>query len=159
MAKLGLFGPVVGALTNIPTSVQFTLSSKTSLGGYFGTIGKVPNAAFNAILNTAPITSSPVLVGVALAGGVTGTAYSESLVVVNGLSPFTFSLVSGTLPIGTTLNSSTGAISGTPTTTGTYSFTIRVVDSLGSSATQSFSIAVASPSSGSGGGGAYVFVT
>ncbi len=39
----------------------------------------------------------------------------------------TFTVVSGTLPPGMTLNGSTGLISGTPTTAGTYNFTVRAV--------------------------------
>lgn len=39
----------------------------------------------------------------------------------------TFSVVNGSLPPGTTLNASTGVISGTPSAAGTYSFTIRAV--------------------------------
>jgi len=43
------------------------------------------------------------------------------------VNSLTFAVVSGTLPPGMTLNPSTGLISGTPTTPGTYNFTVRAV--------------------------------
>ncbi|MEO8597084.1 MAG: putative Ig domain-containing protein, partial [Candidatus Solibacter sp.] len=63
--------------------------------------------------------------------GTTGSPYSASLAVVGGYGPFTYSVYSGTLPGGLTLNSSTGLISGTPTTAGTYAITFKVVNSRG----------------------------
>jgi len=59
--------------------------------------------------------------------GVPSTPYSQALSAANGTAPYTFSITSGTLPAGLTLNN--GIISGTPTTTGTSNFTVRVVDS------------------------------
>jgi hypothetical protein len=56
-------------------------------------------------------------------------AYSSSLVATGGTQPYKFSISSGSLPSGLTLNTSTGAITGTPTTAGTYSFTASVTDS------------------------------
>ena len=50
-------------------------------------------------------------------------------------TPYTYSIVSGALPAGLTLNSSTGAVTGTPTTAQTSGFTAKVVDSLGNIAT------------------------
>jgi hypothetical protein len=58
------------------------------------------------------------------------------------VSPYTFSLAGGTLPSGTSLNASTGVISGTLTTAGTYSFTIGVTDANGLYNTQAFQIVV-----------------
>jgi hypothetical protein len=71
-----------------------------------------------------------------------GTAYSSTLAVTNGYAPYGFSIISGSLPAGLTLNSSTGVISGTPTTAGTYTFTSKVVDSKGNSDTTTCTIVV-----------------
>ena len=54
-----------------------------------------------------------------------GVAYSSAFTVSGGIAPFTFSVTSGALPPGLSLNSSTGAITGTPTTQGTFSFTAQ----------------------------------
>jgi hypothetical protein len=74
-----------------------------------------------------------------------GTAYSATMKVTGGTAPFKFSLTSGTLPAGLTLNTSTGVISGTPTTAGTSNFTVKVVDANGKSDTDTCSIQVIAP--------------
>jgi hypothetical protein len=57
-----------------------------------------------------------------------GSAYSTMLAVTGGVAPYTWSLATGsTLPAGLTLTSAT--ISGTPTATGTFQFTLKVSDS------------------------------
>ncbi len=66
--------------------------------------------------------------------GQVGVAYSSSLVADNGSAPYKFSILSGSLPAGLTLNTNTGVISGIPTTNGTFSFTAKVTDSLGATA-------------------------
>ena len=67
--------------------------------------------------------------------GQVGVAYSSQLDVLRGAPPYTFSIVDGSLPPGLTLNTSTGAITGTPTNSGTYNFTAKLVDSSGNSVT------------------------
>jgi hypothetical protein len=54
--------------------------------------------------------------------------YSKPLSAQGGVTPYSWSLVSGTLPAGLSL-SSNGTISGTPTQTGTFTFTVRCTDS------------------------------
>ncbi|MHC4714723.1 MAG: Ig domain-containing protein, partial [Planctomycetota bacterium] len=56
-------------------------------------------------------------------------AYSETLAATGGVTPYSWSIVSGSLPTGLSLNSGTGEISGTPTTGGTSNFTVRATDS------------------------------
>ena len=79
-----------------------------------------------------------------LPGGTVGVAYSQSLAATGGTTPYTWSIVGGTLPAGLALNASNGLISGTPTTPGASSFTAQVVDSASpqGSAQKGFSIAV-----------------
>ena len=70
-------------------------------------------------------------------------AYSQTLTATGGTGTYTFSFASGTLPPGLSV-SSAGVLSGTPTTAGTYTFTIRVADSsaMPQSALQSFTLRV-----------------
>jgi hypothetical protein len=51
--------------------------------------------------------------------------------VTGGVAPYTYSVAFGTLPAGLTLNTSTGAITGTPTSAETASFKIEVIDHTG----------------------------
>jgi Putative Ig domain len=48
-----------------------------------------------------------------------GTAYSQTLTASGGTTPYTWAVTSGALPVGLSLNASTGVISGTPTTAST----------------------------------------
>lgn len=62
-------------------------------------------------------------------GAVVGQEYSLPVTATGGIMPYTWKLVSGDLPPGLRVQEHKGAIVGTPTTTGTYHFTIAVVDS------------------------------
>ncbi len=65
-----------------------------------------------------------------LPSGQVGTAYSATLAASGGTTPYSWSLTSGTLPAGLTLNAATGAITGTPTATANgISLTFKVTDS------------------------------
>lgn len=86
--------------------------------------------------------------------GTVGVAYSSTVTSDEGTSPFTFSVFSGSLPAGLSLNASTGAITGTPTAAGTSTFTIRATDATGAIGDTTFQIIVTAPSAG---GGAFVF--
>jgi hypothetical protein len=64
-----------------------------------------------------------------LPNGTVNTTYTQTLSASGGATPYTWSLLSGTLPAGLSLNTSTGGITGTPTTAGTSNFTVQVADS------------------------------
>ena len=62
-----------------------------------------------------------------LPAGVTGLAYSGALTASGGVQPYTWTITAGALPAGLTL-STTGVISGIPTSPGTANFTVTVKD-------------------------------
>jgi hypothetical protein len=71
---------------------------------------------------------TPVITTTTLPNGVINGAYAQTITETGGQAPLTFSVSSGSLPPGLTLNTSTGQITGTPTSTGIWSFTIQVTD-------------------------------
>ena len=76
-----------------------------------------------------------------LPAGVAGVTYNQELTLVGGLSPATWSRVGGTLPPGLIL-SPTGTLSGTPTTTGRFNFTLQATESNTCAATQAYTFDV-----------------
>jgi hypothetical protein len=81
----------------------------------------MPNGGDNAVRVRFAASSLP--------SGAVGSAYFGTFGVVGGTAPYTFTVVSGALPSGLSLSSSTGVISGTPTASGQFSFTGHVSDS------------------------------
>lgn len=84
------------------------------------------------------ITTQPVMIP-----GAVGVSYSQPLGASGGTPPYNWILIAGALPNGLTLSPS-GIISGTPTTSGTASFTVRLNDNTGVITTQTFSLTVLS---------------
>ena len=130
-------------------STDGLISGTPSMPGTSTFTVQAQDSAIPAQMTTAnfSITISPALsiTTTSLPNGVQGTAYSASLAATGGVSPYTFSISSGTLPVGLSL-SAAGSISGTPTGVGTSSFTVKAVDSSNpsQSATANLSIIVTS---------------
>ena len=84
-----------------------------------------------------------LLTNYVLSTGTPGQAYSAQVTVFTGTPPYTFALVSGSLlPPGLQLNSSSGAITGTPTHVGNYNFQVQVTDANALTGTASLTIPV-----------------
>lgn len=133
---LSATGTISGTPTLLGTS-QFTIQVTDSKG----TKGTV----------TLSITINPSGTGLtfsptSLPGGVVGQPYNQSLTGSGGTLPYTFSILSGTLPAGLSLAAS-GLITGTPTTVGPTSFTVRMTDGLLSSVAGALSITITAPPS------------
>lgn len=91
---------------------------------------------------TAPLSDVPI-VTTASFNGTVGASFSANITATNGPNSFSFS---PGLPAGLTLNSTTGAITGTPTTAGNSSTVISATNGNGTgNATISFTIAKGSP--------------
>ena len=81
-----------------------------------------------------------------LSPGNVGSTYSVQLTATGGTPPYTWS-ISGNLPPGLVLDATHGVISGTPSTAGTYPFTLTVTDNSGTTQSQNSSITINSVSS------------
>jgi hypothetical protein len=77
-----------------------------------------------------------------------GVSYSQTVAASNCTAPITWTVSAGTLCAGLTLGSSTGVISGTPTTAQTCSFTVQGIDALPTTTSQALSIVIAGGSAG-----------
>jgi len=126
--------PASGTITGTPTaagSFQFTIS--------------VTDSNFGIAVQTYQFTvqSSTVSIATTSAPSTTaGGSYDFGLQASNGTAPFTWTLVSGTLPPGIQLLSAVGLLVGTPTTAGSYTFTVQVTDSTNTTAQATFTIVV-----------------
>ena len=136
-------GSLPGGLTLGPSSGTIS-GTPTSVGSFSFTVQVTDNNSVSvtkgftlAIVSALTITTQPTL-----PGGAVGVGYSQSIVVVGGNAPYTWSITSGSLPAGLTLAPSSGAISGTPSSAGNFTFTVQVVDSASVTVNKAFSIAV-----------------
>ena len=128
-----------------------SLSSAGVLSGTPSAAGSYPFTVNVIDANKGIATASITLVvssGVALAfpappGTDVGIGYSDTLTATGGTGPYAWSVSAGSPPAGITLNASTGVLAGTATTAGTSSFTVKVTDAAGQSATEAAAIVVA----------------
>lgn len=110
-----------------------------------GDIFQQPEPAVTAAIRVKLIDNRPpmppTIVAENLPDGMEGEAYSNRLT-AKGTAPITWSIVSGVLPGGLSLNEDTGEISGTPAGEGTEVFTVMAVNDLGEDVKE-FSITIA----------------
>ncbi len=123
-----------GVISGTPTSAgvyNFTIRGTDS-------IGAIGTRAYSVTINPAIVVNPTTL-----PGGTLGTAYSQTVSATGGTGSYTYSVSAGSLGAGLTLNASTGVISGTPSTTGTRSFTIRATDGIGATGSRAYSVTIA----------------
>ncbi|MBS0265411.1 MAG: putative Ig domain-containing protein [Planctomycetes bacterium] len=73
------------------------------------------------------------------------TGYSQIIHTDGGIGPLTFSVSAGALPVGFSINPTTGLISGTPTNVQTAHFTVLVIDANGPSDAQQYTVHINAP--------------
>ena len=136
-----------GGITPYTWSItQGTLPTGLSLAAATGTVSGTPTTAGTASLtfkvadSSSPIqtksvtlslsvtTSQLTITTTSLSSGTNGASYSSPMTSTGGTPAYTWSVTAGALPAGLTMATTTGIISGTPTTSGTYNFTATVAD-------------------------------
>ena len=109
------------AATNIEAAyTPDTITYQYSYGDYTQTIGA---AAFS--LTSTPSATTQV-----------GQSDPQTNTASNGTTPYTYSIFAGSVPAGTSISSSTGTVSGTPTAAGAFSYTVKAADNASHTATQ-----------------------
>ncbi len=144
--------PDGSAWTQLGTPQTITMAGTVYVGlawanGSSGALSTEARFDNVSVTGTAVATAAPVITGTPLAAitGYAGEYLSRTIVATGNPTP-TFSIASGTLPAGLTLNPVTGVLSGSPQNIGTTSVTIRATNAAGTNdATQSISIALLVP--------------
>jgi len=131
------FDAAAGAITGTPTqggAFAFTVQVADN-----NSVQATKQFKLTVTSNLAITTSSP------LPDGTTGSPYSRGLSATGGVAPYTWTVRAGSLPGGLALDAAAGAIAGTPTTSGSFTFTIQVSDASGATATRDFILAIRLP--------------
>ena len=169
----GATGPFTWNLTSgsLPAGLALQPSTNSSvvISGTPTALGKssftirVTDGAGNSVSQALSITINPQpplsITTRFLPNGTVNAPYNQTLQAANGVQPYTWSLISGSLPLNLTLSGS-GVISGTPTATGLSSFTVQVMDSSSpnhQSATANLSISINQGSNNAELNGNYAF--
>jgi hypothetical protein len=133
----------------LSSSAGTLTGSPTSSGSFSFSVGVRDSShpsgyATQALSISIGSTASPLgIITTSLPSGTVQSTYGTALIASGGTAPYSWSLASGSLPPGLALSSSTGALSGTPTAAGTFSFTVGVADSSSQHATRVLSVSVA----------------
>jgi alpha-tubulin suppressor-like RCC1 family protein len=116
-----------------------TVKSPALLDILDGSTLSIAAKVYNSMAISSTVLDELEITTTSLSDGKVGTAYSKTLTATGGSGTYIWTKTSGTLPTGFTL-STAGKISGTPTTSGTFTFSVKVTDSNSHYVTKSFSI-------------------
>ncbi len=122
-------------------SANFSLSGVSNAASH--TVVASLNSTSATTTYTAPVACTVCSLSIttsSLANAQINQPYSQTLTAAGGTAPLTYTISGGSLPAGLSLDASTGVISGTPTTSGTASFTVKVSDAKSCSDVQPLTI-------------------
>ena len=139
-SSYGASGTIVAGTPTRQGTFTFTVKGTDQQGqslqqAYSITVGPAPPLAI--VLPASGATLGP---------GTVGVSYAQNFFLSGGVAPYTWSVASGSLPPGLALKTTdaptdnNNQLAGTPTTTGTFTFTMKVTDGAGHQASQQFSL-------------------
>jgi hypothetical protein len=128
---------------NNSTGVVSVLSA-TIAGTYAVSIVATDNCGLQRVATFNVTVTCPTTTLSTLANGQAGIAYNRTITVTPAGS-YTFAVTGGALPPGLMLDTMTGAVTGTPTATGTFNFTVLATASSGCSGMRSYSLVISCP--------------
>ena len=142
---MGSVTGVFAVVTSVPANTTNYVDATVAVGTVYGYRVVAFNVAGSATSNVARVITPAlplVITTAALSTGEVSLAYSQTLAATGGVLPYTWSVSAGALPGGLTLNAISGAITGTPTVAGAFTFTVRVQDFVAVSTTKALSITI-----------------
>jgi outer membrane autotransporter protein len=125
-------GTLSGTAT-VNGSFNFTVTANDA-GGFSGSQAYVLTVGAPTVL-VAPAT---------LPNPTVGTAYSQTVSASGGTAPYTFAVTAGATPAGLSF-SAAGVLSGTPTASGTFNFTVTATDGNGFDGARAYTVTVGAP--------------
>jgi parallel beta-helix repeat protein len=143
-----LFGSLAASKVQVVNSSQIQAVTPAEQAGTVNVIVQDSNGqsvtaskafTFAASVPALQITTS------SLPAGTVGSSYSAGLAATGGSPPYSWGTIAGALPNGLQLSSTTGAINGTPSAPGSFSFTARVTDANTATSSAALSLSVSAP--------------
>ena len=123
-------------LTNMVNVDQIVVTNNSPSEGNFLAFDNLIVAAYSAPLSLSPAS---------LTNPAVSSAYSQTISASGGNGTYSYAVTAGSLPAGLSLNTSTGALTGTPTAGGAFNFTITATDTASATGSKAYSITVAAP--------------
>jgi len=128
------------------TSAGCVISGTPTTAGPVTVTVKVTDSGNPVTTTSGPVTltvnAALALTTTSLPNGFVGTPYNATIGVTGGTSPYSCTFTAGTLPAGLTLTSAGCIVSGTPTTAGTSTLTVKATDSSSPALTASGPISI-----------------
>ncbi len=138
-----------GTLSGTPTAsgtFQFTVSAFDKSGAYAGFHDYYHESALVVAASSSPtpVSSTVTINPSSLPSGTAGSAYSQTISVSGPTPPYTVRVTQGSLPSGLSLSSG-GSLSGTPSVSGSFRFTVSAYTSAGTyAAFRDYTLSIAS---------------
>jgi O-glycosyl hydrolase len=134
-----------GLISGTPTTAGTSSVTVTATDG----TGASGSATFSWTISSSGTSNTVTVTNPGSQTGTVGTAASLQIQASDSASGQTLSYTATGLPAGLSINSSTGLISGTPTTAGTSSVTVTATDTTGAAGSATFTWTISAASGGS----------